>query len=146
MIGMFMNECIDSTIDRIHVCLLCYLLVTIRGLVGPSNWYEGFRPCNEGTISRILTRTLKQNYRRSTDLPDTNLCVKSPSVLCVEMTEAPFARECSGISTPSQNGFGRELHNPQSHFCPYNKHASSDTPRFLFCQHHQQHQQVLWHT
>jgi hypothetical protein len=24
---------------------------------------------NEGTISRILKRTLKQNYRRSTDLP-----------------------------------------------------------------------------
>jgi hypothetical protein len=29
-----MNECIDSTMGRIHVCLLCCLLVTIRGLVG----------------------------------------------------------------------------------------------------------------
>jgi hypothetical protein len=35
VIGMFMNECIDSTIGRIHVCLLCCLPVTIRGLVGP---------------------------------------------------------------------------------------------------------------
>ena len=32
--GMFMNECIDSTMGRIPVCLLCCLLVTIRGLVG----------------------------------------------------------------------------------------------------------------
>ena len=31
-----MNECIDSTMVRIHVCLLCCLLVTIRGLVGLS--------------------------------------------------------------------------------------------------------------
>ncbi len=29
-----MNECIDSTMGRIHVCLLCCLQVTIRGLVG----------------------------------------------------------------------------------------------------------------
>jgi hypothetical protein len=32
---MFMNEYIDSTVGRIPVCLLCSLLVTIRGLVGP---------------------------------------------------------------------------------------------------------------
>ena len=38
---MFMNECIDSTIGRIHVCLLCCLLVTIRGLVGLSMmWWK----------------------------------------------------------------------------------------------------------
>jgi hypothetical protein len=29
-----MNECIDSTMGRIHVCLMCCLQVTIRGLVG----------------------------------------------------------------------------------------------------------------
>jgi hypothetical protein len=33
-----MNECIDSTMGRIHVCLLCCLLVTIRGLVGSFMW------------------------------------------------------------------------------------------------------------
>jgi hypothetical protein len=37
---MFMNECIDSTIGQQCAAstysLLCYLLVTIRGLVGPS--------------------------------------------------------------------------------------------------------------
>ncbi len=32
MIGMFMNECIDSTMGHIHVYLLCSLSVTIRGL------------------------------------------------------------------------------------------------------------------
>ncbi len=39
------NECIDSTVGRmfdvllgsIHECLMCYLVVTIRGLIGPSN-------------------------------------------------------------------------------------------------------------
>jgi hypothetical protein len=31
-----MNEYIDSTVGHIPVCLLCSLLVTIRGLVGPS--------------------------------------------------------------------------------------------------------------
>ena len=30
------NECIDSTMGRIPVCLLCCLLVTIRELVGSS--------------------------------------------------------------------------------------------------------------
>jgi hypothetical protein len=29
-----MNECIDSTLGRIHACLLCCLQVVIRGLVG----------------------------------------------------------------------------------------------------------------
>jgi hypothetical protein len=32
-----MNECIDSTMGRIHVCLMCCLQVTIRGLVGSYN-------------------------------------------------------------------------------------------------------------
>jgi hypothetical protein len=37
-----MSECIDSTMDRIHVCLLCCLPVTIRGLVGSYNWLRGW--------------------------------------------------------------------------------------------------------
>ena len=32
----------DSTMGRIHVCLLCCLLVTIRGLVGLSIGSEGW--------------------------------------------------------------------------------------------------------
>ena len=36
-----MNECIDSTMGRIHVCFLYCFLVTIRGLVGSFNWSEG---------------------------------------------------------------------------------------------------------
>jgi hypothetical protein len=31
-----MNEYIESTMGRIHVCVLCCFLVTIRGLVGLS--------------------------------------------------------------------------------------------------------------
>ncbi len=37
-----MNECIDSTMGRIHVCLMCCLQVTIRGLVGSYNWLRGW--------------------------------------------------------------------------------------------------------
>jgi hypothetical protein len=33
------NECIDSTMGRIHVCLMCCLSVTIRGLVGSYTSY-----------------------------------------------------------------------------------------------------------
>jgi hypothetical protein len=36
------NECIDSTMGRIHVCWLCCLSVTIRGLVGSYNWLRGW--------------------------------------------------------------------------------------------------------
>jgi hypothetical protein len=36
-VSRFMNECIDSTMGRIPVCLLCCLIVTIRGLVGSFN-------------------------------------------------------------------------------------------------------------
>jgi hypothetical protein len=37
-----MNECIDSTMGRIHVFLMCCLPVTIRGLVGSYNWLWGW--------------------------------------------------------------------------------------------------------
>jgi hypothetical protein len=37
-----MNECIDSTMGRIQVCLLCCLPVTIRGLVCSYNWFRGW--------------------------------------------------------------------------------------------------------
>ena len=33
-----MNECIDSIMGHIHVCLPCCFLVTIRGLVGSFNF------------------------------------------------------------------------------------------------------------
>ncbi len=33
-----MNECIDSRMGRIHVCLMCCLPVKIRGLVGSYRW------------------------------------------------------------------------------------------------------------
>ena len=40
--GLFMNDCIDSAMGRIiHVCLLCCVLVTIRGLVGSLTWGGG---------------------------------------------------------------------------------------------------------
>ncbi len=37
-----MNEYIDSTVGHIPVSLLCSLLVTIRGLVGPCSRYQSF--------------------------------------------------------------------------------------------------------
>jgi hypothetical protein len=46
-----MNEYIDSTVDLIPVYLLCSLLVTIRGLVGPFKWCKG-RSSSLGTTSK----------------------------------------------------------------------------------------------
>ncbi len=58
-----MNECIDSTMGHIHVCLLCSLLVTIRGLVGS---YKSqvicftFDPCMKTMMDRYQSlKTLK---------------------------------------------------------------------------------------
>jgi hypothetical protein len=50
-----MNECIDSTMGRIHVWLMCCLPVTIRGLVGSYNVLEtgqgGYREDRGGDLN-----------------------------------------------------------------------------------------------
>jgi hypothetical protein len=51
---MFMNECIDSTIGRIHVCSAVLLDVTIRGLVGPF------------TLSEVAHKNRENHFARRT--------------------------------------------------------------------------------
>ena len=61
---MFMNECIDSTIGRIHVWLLCCLLVTIRGLVGPFNWYaRSFFFTGSYSASRVRSNLMRASLQ-----------------------------------------------------------------------------------
>jgi hypothetical protein len=52
-----MNECIDSTVGHIPVCLLCCLLVTIRGLVGPFSHIHYFG-CVEGIFQAEVKNKL----------------------------------------------------------------------------------------
>ena len=51
---------IDSTMGRIHVCLLCCLLVTIRGLVGSFTFdttsEKGAADKNKATAKRNLAQ------------------------------------------------------------------------------------------
>jgi hypothetical protein len=51
-----MNECIDSTMGRIHVCLMCCLPVTIRGLVGS---YSGDGEGTDSEAPSPLSYTLR---------------------------------------------------------------------------------------
>ena len=74
-----MNECIDSTMGRIHVCLLCCLLVTIRELAFFTFQYFGpFTPLFFFLLSTFLcflsirvgaTTNLEGGSGRAVDLP-----------------------------------------------------------------------------
>ena len=67
---LFMNECIDSTMDHIHVCLLCLLLVTIRGLVVTIGVRFGFLHMEHTTTSRNVLK--KRLILASFQLKSTN--------------------------------------------------------------------------
>jgi hypothetical protein len=68
--GLFMNECIDSTMDHIHVCLLCLLLLTIRGLVVTIGVRFGFLHMEHTTTSRNVLK--KRLILASFQLKSTN--------------------------------------------------------------------------
>ena len=67
-----MNEYIDSTMDHIHACLLCSLLVTIRGLVGPFKTviFPPVHPQNQLTVSAIEPKYSGWEYGASPVVPD----------------------------------------------------------------------------
>jgi hypothetical protein len=65
------NECIDSTMDHIHVCFLCRLFVTIRGLVVTIGVRFGFLHLEHTTTSRNVLK--KRLMVASFQLKSTNV-------------------------------------------------------------------------
>ncbi len=84
MIGMFMNECIDSAMGHIHVCLLCCLPVTIRGLVGSFS-LEGLSGATDPL--RHSVETDPDKGITGDDLPELDL--RSKSRLCIITSLVP---------------------------------------------------------